>query len=1165
MNSRGKMRRLTGLALALVAALNWMALIVTTTPARAIEGLNSADRSSRAEVGRRPLAKTDAASRARATAAFGHLPLGFVANQGQTDPRVRFVAESAGYSLFVMPAKAVINLCAPANADGMTARAASLSINLVGASPAAQITGVDQLPGRSNYLVGKDPARWQADIPTFAKVKQQNVYRGIDLVYYGNGRQLEYDFVVGAGADPGAIRLDFEGAEQMRLDRNGDLVLKTAAGELRHHRPRAYQEVNGTRREIASRVEIKGRHRVGFRVGAYDRSRPLVIDPVLSYSTYYANGESYVRGMALDSAGNIYLTGSAKASSFQPTPGAIRGTEAQSAVFVTKLNPAGTAVVYSSLISGKTGSSFGYDIAVDADGNAYVSGYTVAADYPVTAGAFQVTGHGDGNQDGFVTKLNPAGTGIVYSTLIGGSGTEYLSGLALDSARNVYLTGSTTSSDFPVTAGALQTAYHGSGIVSFVGDAFVAKLNAAGSALVYSTYLGGFSSDSGGAIVVDAAGNAYVTGQTFSGNFPVTPGAYQTDKPFSPTPAGLAFVSKIDPTGSQLVYSTYLGNDGGANDIAIDGAGNAYVTGSTRSDSFPTINAIQGSLKGGGFLVRSTNGATSWTNAFAGLPKDSHTPIPLAIDPTNPSRMYLGNGNGQFFRSTDGGNSWATAGKGLPIDASVCSIVIHPTTPSTIYAGVFPATTELFKSTDGGDTFAPLSSAVGSFYLTIDPVTPSTMYCPTDHGRFMKSTDGGATWTLKDQWYPSNTTIAAIALNPKDHLNLFAATQEKVYKSLDGGNNWTELADIAGGNTRIVIDPQTPSTVYVICVKGEYDDASDDGRGNPRKRSALTTIFEGVTKSTDGGATWHSSNKGLPPGHWVPYSTAIHPTNTGTLYTGAANGLYKTVDGGANWELVGPFMNSWRVTLSPDGSTLYVGLIGGPRSDAFVCKLNPTGTALLYSTYLGGMGDDTGSAIAIDASGNAYVAGWSASRDFPTAGAALQPPPAPGSTGMNTFLARLSPTGATLDFSAILGGSGTDTPSRIALDGAGKVVVAGTTDSADFPTLTPLQSGFPADAGARGSFLAKINPAANPKRPKIMNASVQGKKLMIYGEEFSAGATVLIDGREQNTANDPDNQSTMLVSKKAGKKIAAGQHVMISVRNADGTLSDEYPFTRPTQ
>src|SRR5581483_773775 len=272
---------------------------------------------------------------------FGKLPLGFIANQGQTDARVKFVAESDGLSLFITPAKAVLNLNAPANGAGAMARTAALSISVVGANLDAPLTGSDQLPGRSNYLVGNDPARWRTDVPSFAKIQQKNVYRGIDLVYYGNGRQLEYDFVVGAGANPDAIRLDFEGAERMRLDGNADLVLTTAAGELRHHSPRAYQEVNGTRREIASRVEIKGRHRVGFRIGAYDRRRPLIIDPVLSYSTYYANGDSYVRGMALDYAGNIYLTGSAKTASFQTTPGAIRGTEAQSAAFVTKLNPAG--------------------------------------------------------------------------------------------------------------------------------------------------------------------------------------------------------------------------------------------------------------------------------------------------------------------------------------------------------------------------------------------------------------------------------------------------------------------------------------------------------------------------------------------------------------------------------------------------------------------------------------------------------------------------------------------------------------------------------------------------------------------------------------------------------------------------------------------------------
>ena len=382
----------------------------------------------------------------------------------------------------------------------------------------------------------------------------------------------------------------------------------------------------------------------------------------------------------------------------------------------------------------------------------------------------------------------------------------------------------------------------------------------------------------------------------------------------------------------------------------------------------------------------------------------------------------------------------------------------------------------------------------------------------------------------------------------------------KVYKSLDGGNTWTALVDVSGGNTRLVFDPQTPSTVYVFTATGDYDSSSDDGRGNPRKRSALTTIFEGVTKTTDGGATWHSANNGLPL-HWVPYSAAIHPTNTSTLYVGSAFGVYKSVDGGDHWTTLDHFMNAVRVALSPDGGTLYSGLAQGARSDAFVCKLNPAGNALIYSTYLGGLGDDTGIGIAIDTNGSAYVTGGTQSHDFPAAGAAL---PSPQAKDMNGFIARLNPAGAVLDFSSVIGGSGTDTAVRIALDGAGNVIIAGTTDSTDFPTVNPMQSGFPAGT-ARGSFVAKINPAANPRGPRIMNAAVQGKKLMVSGEEFSAGAVILVDGFEQSTANDPDNQSSMLVSKKAGKKIAAGQHVMITVRNADGILSDEYSFTRPMQ
>jgi hypothetical protein len=471
----------------------------------------------------------DAATRRRVAEAYGDLPLAFEANRGQADPRVQFLSRGGGHVLFLTPTEAVLVLTSPAPAtkharrladrtgQHEAARRAALRMTFVGANPTPEVTGLEELPGKAHYFIGNDRAKWRPNIPAFAKVRYDDLWPGIDLVYYGNHRQLEYDLVVRPGADPGRILLGIQGADRLELDSQGDLVLHTSAGRVRHRRPVLYQETNGVRTEIAGAYSLEGPDRLGFQVAAYDRSRPLVIDPVLAYSTY--------------------LGGSL---------GAVGGT-----------------------------------IAVDGAGNAYVGGATISADFPTTAGAFDTSYNGGIFEgDAFVTKFNPTGSALVYSTYLGGSNDDG-GGIALDAAGNVYLTGETSSTDFPTTPGAFQTAYGG----GFT-DAFVAKLDPTGSALVYSTYLGGSGRERGIGIARDAAGNAYVTGDTDSVDFPTTAGAFQTAF------GGVrdAFVTKLDPAGAALVYSTYLGgsDDDGAWHIAVDLAGTAHVTGGTGSSDFPT-------------------------------------------------------------------------------------------------------------------------------------------------------------------------------------------------------------------------------------------------------------------------------------------------------------------------------------------------------------------------------------------------------------------------------------------------------------------------------------------------------------------------------------------------------------------------------------------------
>jgi hypothetical protein len=380
------------------------------------------------------------------------------------------------------------------------------------------VSGVDEMSGKSNYFIGNDAKKWHTNVPRYAKVKYTGVYSGIDLVYYGNQQQLEYDFVVAPGADPRRIQLGISGARRISCNEDGNLVLTMDEGEILWHKPVVYQKHGGTRQEIATHYAINAKNRVRFEVGDYDSRRPLFIDPLI-YSTYLG-------GSAYD---------------------------------------------------------YGSGIAVDGAGHAYVTGWTTSANFP-TMNPLQPA---SGGLYVFVAKLNPAGSALVYSTYLGG-GADEGGGIAVDSSGNAYVTGLTESTDFP-TMNPLQPSFGG------VSDAFVAKLNPTGSALVYSTYLGGSGIDNGTGISVDNSGNAYVTGYTFSANFPLM-------NPLQATPGGGgygdAFVAKLDSTGSALVYSTYLGGSGddyGAG-IAVDSPGNAYVTGSTDSNDFPTMNPLQPTL-----------------------------------------------------------------------------------------------------------------------------------------------------------------------------------------------------------------------------------------------------------------------------------------------------------------------------------------------------------------------------------------------------------------------------------------------------------------------------------------------------------------------------------------------------------------------------------------
>lgn len=591
---------------------------------------------------------------------YGKLPLSFEANQGQTDAKVKFLSRGSGYTLFLAGDEAVFSLrgskvksdASPSthrlhqSAVGPTTNAV-LRMKLVKANPAAKVTGADQLPGKSNYFIGNDPTKWHNNVSTYEKVKYEGIYSGIDLVYYGNQRQLEYDFVVAPGADPHRIQFDIHGAKKIKRDGNGDLVLQFGNGEVRWHKPVVYQEKDGTRHEIDGRYVIKHRHQVSFDVAGYDSKRPLTIDPALGYSSYLGgSGYEFATGIAVDGSGDAYVTGLTASTDFPVTPGAFQmtcggGCSNTGDAYVTEFNPTGSTLVYSTYLGG-SGSDAGQGIAVGSSGNAYITGQTYSPDFPVTPGAFQTTcsGCSGGYRNAFVTELNPAGSALVYSTYLGGSGGygdgsdgDLGYGIVVGGSGNVYVIGTTSSTNFPVTPGAFQPNC-GGGCNGFP-DAFLTQLNSTGSALVYSTYLGGSLDETGLGVAVDSVGDAYVTGNTDSTDFPVTPGAFQTTcgggcKNYQ----GDAFVTEFNPAGSALVYSTYLG--GSSLDIgegiAVDSSGNAYVTGLTESTNFPTMNPFQPAYGGGqddAFVTKlnSTGSALVYSTYLGGSNSDQASGI----------------------------------------------------------------------------------------------------------------------------------------------------------------------------------------------------------------------------------------------------------------------------------------------------------------------------------------------------------------------------------------------------------------------------------------------------------------------------------------------------------------------------------------------------------
>ena len=552
-----------------------------------------------------------------AVVGFAQRRISFEPNRGQTDSQVRFLARGARYTLFLTAGEAVLSLAAKRTEDSAPSRhrgrilggAASVSdpprqsvvlrMKLAEANPAPDVFGQNPLPARSNYLLGNDPARWHTDVPHYSAVRYSEVYPGIDLVYYGNPGELEFDFVVAPGADPGSIRLRFDGQSALKMRAGGEMGLAVGDGEIRLRKPVVYQETAGVRREIDASYRLHDNGDAGFTIGAYNRSQPLVVDPVLAYSTFFGGiAEDRIYGIAMDAAGNTYVTGETNSVDFpsaSPMQAALAGGVD---AFVAKLNSSGSGLVYSTYLGGANDDA-SFAIAVDAAGTAFLTGGTESANFP-TVNPIQPAFGGLG--DVFVSRLNAGGSALIFSTYLGGNGPVGDTGyaIALDTAGDPYVTGVADSATFPTTVGAFDRTLS-------VADAFVTKLNAAGTSLLYSTFLGGFGITIGTGIAVDASRNTYITGLTVE----LIPNTFPLASPFQPVPGGGtcsgspcpdAFVTKLNAEGSALVYSTFLGgnNDDEAYAIKVDSTGSAYVTGYATSTDFPVTNALQ-PVKGTGF------------------------------------------------------------------------------------------------------------------------------------------------------------------------------------------------------------------------------------------------------------------------------------------------------------------------------------------------------------------------------------------------------------------------------------------------------------------------------------------------------------------------------------------------------------------------------------
>jgi uncharacterized protein (TIGR03437 family) len=613
-------------------------------------------------------------------------PVTFEPNVGQTDARAKYLAHTGNATLWLTPRGAVLRMAA-----GSEPKSGSvvLKLRFQGGNPAPSMEGEQPRAGVSNYFLGRDSNSWHTGVPQFGRVRYRNVYPGIDVVFYGNPQDLEYDFLVQPGADPSKIRLRFEGADGIATDASGDLTVKIASFQIRNRKPRIYQHAAGGDKLVGGGYKVLGKRCAAFSIDGYDPNQTLVVDPILRYATFLGgSGGDVANSIAMDAQGNLYVAGSTNSNNFPVKAGFMDGlSNSADVAFLAKFNPAASgadSLIYSTFLGGNYNDE-AFGVAVDNSGNAYLTGRTLSADFPLK-NAFQTSfstanncADSSGNPTScrhvFVTKVAASGKALVYSSYLGGTNQDEAFAIAVDVAGSAYVTGQTLSTDFPTAGSPYQSTKKGAG------DVFLSQVSANGTSLVYSTYYGGAKADSANAIAVTAPGVVYIAGTTVSTDLPTSPNALQGTVNSAASTAD-AFVAefKVTQGGSQgLTYATYLGGKDGSTSaaaLAADSAGVVYVTGATNADDFPVSSGAFHSKYAGSLSVSGTPGVG---DAF--------------VTKLNPS----GSGSGQLVYSTFMGGALDDQGLGIAVDSAGIITVVGQTNSLA-----FPVTGDAFQTYNSG-------------------------------------------------------------------------------------------------------------------------------------------------------------------------------------------------------------------------------------------------------------------------------------------------------------------------------------------------------------------------------------------------------------------------------------------------------------------------------